>query len=90
MVLFRRTRTAITVTEMIVIERMIAIRSRTPTETPNVRPLTANELESPVTATVAALLLGIISFNLYGHQGTTIIIILLSTIISESSILDMV
>ena len=51
MVLFRRTRTAITVTEMIAIMRMIAIR--TPIETPNVRPLIAlNELvnESPVTA----------------------------------------
>ena len=85
MVIFRHARTAITVTEIMVIKRMIAIR--TPTETPNVRPLIANELESPVTATVAALLLGIISFNLYG---TTIIIILLSAIISESSILDMV
>ena len=46
MVIFRRTRTAITVTEMIVIMRMMAIR--TPTETPNVRLLIANELESPV------------------------------------------
>ena len=47
-VLFRRTRTAITVTETIVIMRMIAIR--TPTETPNVRPLIVNELvsESPI------------------------------------------
>ena len=50
MVIFRRTRTAITVIEMIVIMRMIAIR--TPTETPNVRPLIANELESPVTVAV--------------------------------------
>ena len=47
MVIFRRTRTAITVIEMIVIMRVIAIR--TPTETPNVRPLIVNELESPVT-----------------------------------------
>ena len=52
MAVFRRTRTAIAITETIVIMRMIAIR--TPTETPNVRPLIANDLESPVIPTVAA------------------------------------
>ena len=48
MVLFRHTRIAITVIKMIVIMRMIAIR--TPMETPNVRQLIANELESPTVA----------------------------------------
>ena len=47
LVFFRRTRIAITVIEMNVVKRMITVR--TPIETPNMRPLTVNELEAPVT-----------------------------------------
>ena len=47
---FRRTNVDITVIEMTVIKRMATVR--TPIETPNIRPLTVNELEALVTVCI--------------------------------------